>query len=161
MSEVLLEAHLYESGLTEDDVDDLMNRRDEALRYLARSTGKRNARVIAQDLVDAATDKDALEKALVAAFDSMGFDAVPLGGPGKPDGLAAARLAGDSKGKPYRYKVSLEAKSKVLDYVVIHELAHTVEKNHSQSFWRKVAIMCPNYRSSTKWIEQNEHLLSL
>jgi hypothetical protein len=112
MSEVLLEAHLYESGLSEDTVDDLITRRDEALRYLARSTGKRNARVIAQDLLDASTNKDALEGALVASFDSMGFDAVPLGGPGKPDGLAAARLAGDSKGKPHRYKVSLEAKSK-------------------------------------------------
>jgi hypothetical protein len=112
MSEVLLEAHLYESGLSEDDVNDMLTRRDEVLRYLARSTGKRNARVIAQDLIDASTDKDALEKALVAAFDSMGFDAVPLGGPGKPDGLAAARLAGDSKGKPHRYSVSLEAKSK-------------------------------------------------
>ena len=112
MSEVLLEAHLYESGVSEDDIDDLLNRRDEALRYLARATGKRNARVIAQDLIDASTDDDALEKALVAAFDSMGFDAVPLGGPKKPDGLAAARLAGDAKGKPHRYKVSLEAKSK-------------------------------------------------
>lgn len=112
MSEVLLEAHLYESGFSEDSVDDLINRRDEALRYLARSTGKRNARVIAQDLLDASTNKDALEQAMVAAFDSMGFDAVPLGGPGKPDGLAAARLAGDSKGKPHRYSVSLEAKSK-------------------------------------------------
>jgi hypothetical protein len=93
MSEVLLEAHLYEVGLREDVVDDVMARRDEVLRYLARSTGKRNARVVAQDLVDASTDKDALEKALVVAFDSMGFDAVPLGGPGKPYGLAAARLA--------------------------------------------------------------------
>lgn len=112
MSEVLLEAHLYESGLNDDDVDNLLSRRDEALRYLARATGKRNARVIAQDLIDASTDDNALEKALVAAFDSMGFDAVPLGGPKKPDGLAAARLAGDAKGKPHRYKVSLEAKSK-------------------------------------------------
>ena len=112
MSEVLLEAHLYESGLAEDKVDDLIDRRDEARRYLARSTGKRNARVIAQELLDAATDKHALELAMVAAFDSMGFDAVPLGGSGKPDGLAVARLAGDSKGKPHRFSVSLEAKSK-------------------------------------------------
>lgn len=115
MSEVLLEAHLFEIGLDEDQVEDLMAKRDEALRYLARSTGKRNARVIAQDLIDASSDKDALETALVAAFDSMGFDALPLGGPGRPDGLAQARLAGDSKGKPHRYSVSLEAKSKEKD----------------------------------------------
>ncbi|MGD1156523.1 MAG: ATP-binding protein [Terriglobia bacterium] len=112
MSEVLLEAHLYEIGLDEDDIQDVMSRRDETLRYLARSTGKRNARTIAQDLIDASTDKDLLEKMLVAAFDSMGFDAVPLGGPNKPDGIAEARLAGDLKGKPHRYTVSLEAKSK-------------------------------------------------
>ena len=112
MSEVLLEAHLYEAGLSKDDIHDVLSRRDEVLRFLARATGKRNARTMAQDLIDAATDKNALEIALVAAFDSMGFDAVPLGGPKKPDGLAAARLAGDSKGKPHRYQVSLEAKSK-------------------------------------------------
>ena len=112
MSEVLLEAHLYEIGLDSDDIHDVLSRRDEVLRFLARSTGKRNARTIAQDLIDAAGDKNALEAALVSVFDSMNFDAVPLGGPKKPDGLAAARLAGDSKGKPHRYKVSLEAKSK-------------------------------------------------
>jgi hypothetical protein len=112
MSEVLLEAHLYEIGLDENDIQDVVSRRDETLRSLARSTGKRNARTIAQDLMDASTDKDLLEKMLVAAFDSMGFDAVPLGGPNKPDGIAEARLAGDLKGKPHRYTVSLEAKSK-------------------------------------------------
>jgi hypothetical protein len=112
MSEVLLEAHLYESPLDEDAIQDVMSRRDESLRYLARSTGKRNARTIAQDLMDASTDKDALEKMLVLAFDSMGFDSIPLGGSNKPDGIAEANLAGDSHGKVHRYKVSLEAKSK-------------------------------------------------
>lgn len=112
MSEVLLEAHLYEIGLDEDKIRDVMSRRDEGLRYLARSTGKRNARTIAQDLLDSASDDDALEKALVASFDSMGFDVVPLGGKGRPDGRAEARLAGDASGKPHRYVVSLEAKSK-------------------------------------------------
>jgi hypothetical protein len=112
MSEVLLEAQMYEMGQDEDVIEDIMSRRDESLRYLARSTGKRNARTISQDLMDASADKDALETMLVAAFDSMGFDAVPLGGSNKPDGIAEARLAGDSHGKPHRYKVSLEAKSK-------------------------------------------------
>jgi hypothetical protein len=112
MSEVLLEAHLYEIGLDENDIQDVMARRDEALRYLARSTGKLNARTVAQDLIDASTDKDRLEKMLVASFDSMGFDAVPLGGPNKSDGIAEARLSGDLEGTSHRYSVSLEAKSK-------------------------------------------------
>lgn len=49
----------------------------------------------------------------------------------------------------------------VLDYVVIHELAHTVERNHSRGFWSKVATMCPTYRSSMQWLRKNEHLLQI
>jgi len=49
----------------------------------------------------------------------------------------------------------------VLDYVVIHELAHTIEKNHCRSFWSKVATMCPTYHSSMQWLKKNEHLLQV
>ena len=112
MSEVLMEAHLYEQGLEEDVVRDVMARRDELLRYLARSTGKRTAHMVAQDLVDASTDKHRLESELVTAFDSMGFDAVPLGGSNRADGKAEAHLAAANPGQLRRYAVSLEAKSK-------------------------------------------------
>ena len=84
----------------------------ESLRYLARSSGKRNSYLVAQDLIDASSDKDALELALVAAFDSMGFDAVPLGGSGRPDGIAQAHLPASGQGITQRYGVTLEAKSK-------------------------------------------------
>lgn len=50
---------------------------------------------------------------------------------------------------------------RVLDYVVVHELAHILERNHSDAFWRKVAMMCPSYRSSIEWLEKNEHLLKI
>lgn len=49
----------------------------------------------------------------------------------------------------------------VLDYVVIHELAHTTEKNHSDSFWRKVKQYTPAYRQHRKWLNDNAHLLTL
>jgi Holliday junction resolvase len=110
-SEVLMEAHLYSQGLDEATVRDTMARRDQLLRYLAMDSGKRSARLIAQALCDAATDKDALERELVASFTSMGYKAVPLGGSGKPDGMAEACLPAKD-GKPQRYAVSLEAKSK-------------------------------------------------
>ena len=112
VSEVLLESRLYEIGLDEPTIHDLITQRDELLRYLARSTGKRNALLVSQDLEEAATNKDALEQELVVAFDSMGFDAVPLGGPGRADGLAECSLAATKDG-PQSYKVSLEAKSKL------------------------------------------------
>lgn len=49
----------------------------------------------------------------------------------------------------------------VLDYVVIHELAHTTEKNHRDSFWRKVRQFTPAYRQHRKWLNDHAHLLSL
>lgn len=115
VSEVLMEAHLYQTGIAEETVADILQRRDELLRYLARSTGKRNALVVSQDLVNASTNKDALERELVAAFDSMGFNAVPLGGQERADGRAEAHLAAVFAGRAKRYAISLEAKSKERD----------------------------------------------
>lgn len=112
LSEVLLEAQLYETGLKETIVQDTLGRRDELLRFLARSAGKRNALMISQDLRDASANKNALETETVASFDSMGFNAIPLGKPGKPDGLAEAHLLASESNASQRYKVSLEAKSK-------------------------------------------------
>ncbi len=111
MAEVLTEAHLYEVGLEPGLVTDVMSRRDELLRHFARSM-KRTAYVVAQAVEDASTDQDKLEEELVAAFDSMGFRAVRIGGSGKPDGKADAPLGAGDDGKERRYAVSLEAKSK-------------------------------------------------
>lgn len=47
----------------------------------------------------------------------------------------------------------------VIDYVVIHELTHTTEKNHQDSFWRRVRNFTPAYRQHRKWLEQNGHRL--
>lgn len=38
----------------------------------------------------------------------------------------------------------------VLDYVVIHELAHLRERNHSARFWSVVKMYCPEYRELRK-----------
>jgi hypothetical protein len=52
---------------------------------------------------------------VVEAFRSIGFDAVRIGGNGKADGVARAHLSPGPDGKPRRYAVSLEAKSKKKD----------------------------------------------
>jgi Histidine kinase-, DNA gyrase B-, and HSP90-like ATPase len=111
MAEVLTEAHLYEVGVVPATIAEIMQRRDELLRYFARSM-KRTAYMVAQALEDAVTDQDRLEEELVAAFDSMGFSAVRIGGKGKPDGKAEASLGAVSDGTARRYAISLEAKSK-------------------------------------------------
>ena len=43
----------------------------------------------------------------------------------------------------------------VLDYVVIHELCHLRELNHSKAFWRLVDEALPNWREQRRWL--NEH----
>lgn len=41
----------------------------------------------------------------------------------------------------------------VVNYVVVHELAHILEKNHSQDFWRKVSNINPSFRQQVKWLK--------
>ena len=40
----------------------------------------------------------------------------------------------------------------VRNYVMIHELMHRRELNHSTRFWRHVATACPDYRESKRWL---------
>ena len=52
------------------------------------------------------------------------------------------------------------APARVVDYVVIHELMHLKQKNHSQKFWAEVACMMPDYRQEERWLKKNGHLLA-
>ncbi len=49
----------------------------------------------------------------------------------------------------------------VIDYVIIHELAHIKHKNHSKRFWGFVEEMAPDYRKHRQWLNDNNHLLML
>jgi predicted metal-dependent hydrolase len=47
----------------------------------------------------------------------------------------------------------------VSDYVILHELAHRRQMNHSEKFWQEVAGLCPDYRSAQRWLKQHAALL--
>ena len=43
----------------------------------------------------------------------------------------------------------------VLEYVVVHELCHRKEMNHSPKFWAEVERVLPNYAESKRWLKEN------
>ena len=43
----------------------------------------------------------------------------------------------------------------VIDYVVVHELCHRKEMNHSRVFWVEVEKVLPNYKEQVKWLKEN------
>ena len=49
----------------------------------------------------------------------------------------------------------------VIDYILIHELVHIREKNHSKKFWNYLESIFPGYRKHRHWLRENGHLLQL
>lgn len=54
----------------------------------------------------------------------------------------------------FNWKLSL-VPDEILDYVVVHELAHRIEMNHSANFWREVEKILPDYRERRMWLKEN------
>jgi hypothetical protein len=49
----------------------------------------------------------------------------------------------------------------IIDYILIHELGHIREKNHSKRFWTYLESILPDYRRHRLWLKENGHLLQL
>lgn len=49
----------------------------------------------------------------------------------------------------------------VIDYVLIHELVHIKEKNHSKRFWTYLETILPDYREHRLWLKENGYRLWL
>lgn len=47
----------------------------------------------------------------------------------------------------------------VLDYVIVHELSHLKEMNHSPKFWKIVKNVMPDYEDKELWLKKNGHSL--
>jgi predicted metal-dependent hydrolase len=47
----------------------------------------------------------------------------------------------------------------VRDYIIIHELMHLKEMNHSPRFWAHVQAACPAYMEAERWLRKNARLL--
>lgn len=51
------------------------------------------------------------------------------------------------------------APEEVRDYIVVHELCHRKQLNHSKAFWSEVARVLPDYPESEEWLRRNGTLL--
>ena len=49
----------------------------------------------------------------------------------------------------------------ILDYVVVHELCHRKEMNHSKRFWSEVEKIIPDYKQREKWLKDNAYLIGI
>jgi predicted metal-dependent hydrolase len=49
----------------------------------------------------------------------------------------------------------------VRDYIILHELMHRREMNHSARFWRLVQAVCPDYRASEAWLKAHSRRVGL
>ena len=49
----------------------------------------------------------------------------------------------------------------VIDYVVVHELVHIIQKDHSKKFWSKVEKIVPDYKDKRKWLKVNGRELTI
>jgi predicted metal-dependent hydrolase len=49
----------------------------------------------------------------------------------------------------------------IIDYVIVHELAHLLRHDHSKAFWKKVETVLPDYLQRRKWLRLNSPKLVL
>ena len=47
----------------------------------------------------------------------------------------------------------------VRDYIILHEMVHRRQMNHSEKFWQEVARLCPDYLQAERWVKQNAKML--
>jgi len=67
----------------------------------------------------------------------------------------------NSKGNIYINWRLIMAPPLILDYVVVHELVHLRERNHSKKFWGRVGKVYADYKDKRRWLKENGYLLTI
>ncbi len=73
------------------------------------------------------------------------------------------RWASCSTRKPkvnFHWKIMM-APISVIDYIIVHELAHLKHKRHNSEFWNLVDKVMPNYQKQVAWLKENGASLDL
>jgi hypothetical protein len=74
----------------------------------------------------------------------------------------SSRWASCSKKRNLNFNLLLAAAPvEVIDYVIVHELAHTIELNHSKKFWAIVEKADPAFREHRAWLEDHSPAIGI
>lgn len=49
-------------------------------------------------------------------------------------------------------------KTDIIDYVILHELCHSVQQNHSPAFWDNVAKVCPDFKNRRLYLKKHNYM---
>ena len=60
----------------------------------------------------------------------------------------------------YNWRIIM-APDNIIDYLIVHELSHIIEPNHSKNFWYQVGNYCKDFQKKRKWLRENGHKLVL
>jgi len=55
----------------------------------------------------------------------------------------------------------IQAPLSIVDYVIVHELVHLKQHDHSKKFWAQVQALMPDYASRRRWLQENERLMRI
>ena len=53
----------------------------------------------------------------------------------------------------------IKAPMSVIEYIIVHELTHLLEANHTPEFWNRVAVQLPDYSRAKKWLKEHGEVL--
>lgn len=149
ITEVLTEAHLYELDIDEEQIRSIMVRRDHTLRELSLSQ-RENAPTVALILKDSLADEVGLEEAAAKAFTSLGFETVPIGGNGKPDGIATANLGYANNGAKQTYSLTYDTKSTAKKSIQAGTTRLAILNKHKKDYNADFCVViAPDFQGAT------------
>lgn len=139
ITEVLTEAHLYELGIEETQINEVMRKRDTTLRELALSD-REGIPAVALFLKEAIANPTALEDAVYRVLLALGFETIKIGGNGKPDGKADAKLGYNTSGQLMSYSITYDAKSTAKDKIAAGTAHLSALKRHQSDYEANYAL---------------------
>jgi predicted metal-dependent hydrolase len=151
------------SFLTKAQIEKFIKEKDQWLRKSLKKIKERKEKAQRfNELIDPNKIKDYRERARTLLTDRTDYFAEKYNLDYSRLRISSAKTRWGScnhqNGLNLNWKI-LFAPPQVQDYLVAHELAHTVHRNHQQKFWRLVENMHPQYKESRRWLKQNSHLL--